>query len=58
MPSGRAGNVKSAVLRVVSLAHYAIVTARGWAANSINAQVRLTRVPGRSVKVAMRGNPD
>ena len=42
LPSGWARNVKSAVLHVISLAHYAIVAARGWAANSINARVRLT----------------
>ena len=40
-PSGWARNVKSAVLQVISLAHYAITCARGWAANSINARVRL-----------------
>jgi hypothetical protein len=34
--------VRSIVLHVISLAHCAIVTARGWAANSINARVRLT----------------
>ena len=34
-------NVKSAVLHVISLAQYAMVTVRGWAANSINARVRL-----------------
>ena len=34
-------SVKSALLHVISLAHYAIVAARGWAANSINARVRL-----------------
>jgi hypothetical protein len=38
--SGWARNVKSAVLHVISLAHYAIVATRGWAANSINARVR------------------
>ena len=42
LPSGWAKNVRSAVLHVISLAHYAIVAARGWAANSINARVRLT----------------
>jgi len=44
LPSGWAKNVKNvktAVLHVISLAQYAIVTARGWAANSINARVRL-----------------
>ena len=41
VPSGWAENVKSAVLHVISLAHYAIVAAHGWAANSINARVRL-----------------
>jgi hypothetical protein len=35
------GNVKSAVLHIISLAHDAITCARGWAANSINARVRL-----------------
>ena len=34
-------NIKSPVLHVISLAHYAITYARGWAANSINARVRL-----------------
>jgi len=41
LPSGWPENVKSAVLYVISLAHYAITRARGWAANSINARVRL-----------------
>jgi len=41
LPFGRAKNVKSAVPYVISLAHYAIVAARGWAANSINTPVRL-----------------
>jgi predicted phosphohydrolase len=42
LPTGWARNVKSALLHVISLAHYAIVAVRGWAANSINARVRLT----------------
>ena len=42
LPSGWAKHVKSAVLHVISLAHYAIACARGWAANSINARVRLS----------------
>ena len=33
--------VKSAVLNVVSLAQFSITYARGWAANSINARIRL-----------------
>jgi hypothetical protein len=41
LPSGWAKNVRSAVLQVISLAHYAITCARGWAANRINARVRL-----------------
>ena len=41
LPSGWASNVKSAVLHVISLAQHAMVTARGWAANSLNARVRL-----------------
>jgi len=41
LPSGWPENVKSAVLYVISLAHYAITCARGWAPNSINARVRL-----------------
>ena len=41
LPSAWAKNVKSAVLHVISLTHYAIVAAHGWAANSINARVRL-----------------
>ena len=42
LPSGWASNAKSAVLHVISLAQYAMVTVRGWAANSLNARVRLT----------------
>ena len=42
LPAGWARNVKSAVLHVISLAHCAIVATRGWAANSINARVRLS----------------
>jgi len=42
LPSGWARNAGSAVLNVISLTHYAIVAARGWAANSINARLRLT----------------
>ena len=41
LPSGRPVQVQSAILHVVSMAHYAIVAARTWAANSINALVRL-----------------
>ena len=46
-PSGWAKNVRSAILHVISLAHYAITCARGWAANSINARVRLNAEPPR-----------
>ena len=42
LPSGWPDCVRSAVIYVISLAHYAITYARGWAANSINAHVRLT----------------
>ncbi|OQB85564.1 MAG: Integrase core domain protein [Planctomycetes bacterium ADurb.Bin126] len=39
--SGWPKSVRSVVLHIISMAHYAIVAARGWAANSINARVRL-----------------
>ncbi len=42
LPTGWPNCVRSAVIHVISLAHYAIVAARGWAANSINARVRLS----------------
>jgi transposase-like protein len=41
LPRGWPGCVKSAVVHFISLAHYAIVSARAWAADSINARVRL-----------------
>ena len=41
LPKAWHGCVKSAVIHVISLAHYAIVYARAWAADSINARVRL-----------------
>ena len=47
VPSGWPKCVRSAVVHVISLAHYAIVAARGWAANSINARVRLAAENGR-----------
>jgi hypothetical protein len=40
LPKGWQGCVKSAVLQAIALAHYAIVYARAWAADSINARVR------------------
>ena len=41
IPKSWPKNIKSTVLHVISLAHYAITYARGWAANSINARARL-----------------
>ena len=41
LPVGWPKPVRSAMVHIISLAHYAIVAARGWAANSINARVRL-----------------
>jgi hypothetical protein len=41
LPRGWQDGVKSAVLHTIALAHYAIVYARAWAADSINARVRL-----------------
>ena len=40
LPSGWAASVKSAVLHVVSLAQYAIVATRGWAADALNPRAR------------------
>jgi len=41
LPAGWPECVRSAMVHVISLAHYAIACARGWAANSINARLRL-----------------
>ena len=41
LPAGWPRCVQAAAIYVMSLAHYAITCARGWAANSINARVRL-----------------
>ena len=41
LPNGWPESVRSAVVYVISLAHYAVTCARGWAANSVNARVRL-----------------
>ena len=41
LPSGWPESIRSAVIYVISLAHYAITCARGWAANSANTRVRL-----------------
>jgi len=42
LPKGWQGCVTTAVLHAIALAHYAIVYARAWAADSINARVRLS----------------
>ena len=36
LPKNWTGHVKSAMLHVIALAHYAITYSRGWAADSIN----------------------
>ena len=41
LPKGWQDCVNSAVLHAIVLAHYTIVYARAWAADSINARVRL-----------------
>ena len=41
LPKSWPSNVKSAILRVVSLAHLAIIYSRSWAANNRIARVRL-----------------
>ena len=41
LPKGWQDCVNSAVLHAIALAHYSIVYARAWAADSINARVRL-----------------
>jgi len=41
LPKGWPATVKTALVHAISLAHLAIIQARGWAANSINARVRL-----------------
>ena len=40
LPSRWAKSVRSSVLHVISLAHFAIVTTRGWAANALNPRAR------------------
>jgi len=47
LPSNWPDSVRSAVIYVISLTHYAITCARGWAANSINARIRLAAENGR-----------
>ncbi len=41
LPKTRPEHARSAIIHVISLAHAAIVCARGWAANSPIARVRL-----------------
>jgi transposase InsO family protein len=41
LPRGWPRRVRSAVIQVISLAHFSLITTRGWAANSWNARVRL-----------------
>jgi hypothetical protein len=41
LPANWPSNVKSLILQVISLARLAIIHSRSWAANSVNARVRL-----------------
>jgi hypothetical protein len=41
LPKAWPCHVKSAVVHIISLAHFSITCARGWAVNSINARVRI-----------------
>ena len=42
LPKGWPSHVKSGVLHIISLAHFSITHARGWAANSVRANVRIS----------------
>jgi hypothetical protein len=41
LPNDWPCHVKSAIVHIISLAHFSITYTRGWAANSINARVRI-----------------
>jgi len=41
LPKGWPSHVKSGVLHIISLAHFSITHARGWAAKSVSARVRI-----------------
>ena len=41
LPKAWSGHVRSAMLHAISLAKFAATYTRGWAANSVNARVRL-----------------
>ena len=47
LPKDWTGNVRSAVLHVISLAQYATAYTRSWAANSPNERMRLKTENGR-----------
>ena len=46
LPKAWPNHVRSAILQVVSLAHFAIAYARGWTANAINPRARQAAVGG------------
>ena len=52
LPSGWPESVRSAVIYVISLAHYAITCARGWAANSAADEFQRL-VPNRELLAAI-----
>ena len=41
LPKGWPSHVKSGVLHIISLAHFSITHARGWAAKSVSASIRI-----------------
>jgi len=50
LPRGWSSRVKSAILHVISLAQFTIAYTRGWAADSVNARVRLKAESDRALQ--------
>ena len=53
LPKDWTGNVRSAVLHVISLAQYATAYTRSWAANSPNERMRLKAENGERSRVGL-----
>ena len=47
LPRGWPHRVRSAVIQVISLAHFSLTTTRSWAAHSWNARIRLKQEKDR-----------
>ncbi len=58
LPKGWPSHVKSGVLHIISLAHFSTTHARGWAAKSVSARVRIAAEKDRAEQTGLLAKPN